>query len=154
MRYPNATERTALAWLCQQGYDESAIGYYPNWSPDFVTTDGRGWEIKRLFNGGCSFTTRQIATLRKTPDVSVVFMRDGEVEPFAVVPFATLRLPAGKIGPYSLHVHHQPDHSPTFVVYTEEDLEHWLLDQRPERRYRLMTINTAPLARDEKAVAA
>ncbi len=45
----NSAERKALAWLCTtKGYKESDIRFKNNDSPDFLTPDGQGFEVKRI----------------------------------------------------------------------------------------------------------
>lgn len=59
------TEQRAYAWLQTQGYAREDIRFQPHRSPDFVTDDGRGWEVKLFEGQTVSVTLVQLAAMRR-----------------------------------------------------------------------------------------
>jgi len=74
-------EKKAFDWLLRQGYREEDITYNPNSTPDFVTSDGRGWEVKRLYKGRIEFTKNQLEVLKKSPNITVLVFAPRSEEP-------------------------------------------------------------------------
>lgn len=46
-KYMNKTEKIAYKYLLSLGYVGSDIRFHSNISPDFVTRDGKRWEVKK-----------------------------------------------------------------------------------------------------------
>ena len=89
----NKTERLAYEWLLTQGYDSSGIIFRHRASPDFLTSDSIGWEVKLVRGSVVVFTATQVAAMAAHPGVKLLLWRDGETEPMAVVDFATAEIP-------------------------------------------------------------
>lgn len=77
----NKTELMALKWLKQQGYKDSEILKKFNSSPDFVCTDGKGYEVKFLYGDRLLFSDIQSKAL-KDNDLILVFNRDNFISKF------------------------------------------------------------------------
>jgi hypothetical protein len=84
----NATEERAYSWLLRtKMYPPDDIVFQSARSPDFLTRDGRGWEVKYVRNGTVTFYGTQLQQLREHPNVTVVCF-DRRDEPVLVAPFA------------------------------------------------------------------
>lgn len=62
----NETEKIAYKYLLSLGYADSDIRYHTNISPDFVTRDGKRWEVKKGSDKRRSiaiFTNAQLLTM-------------------------------------------------------------------------------------------
>lgn len=95
----NAAEERGYAWLLECGYRPAQIEFQPNRSPDFLTSDGRGFEVKAPTNDrGIYFETSQMRSLAGT--TVVIFDFDGTQ---TVAPFDDLKIP-GRLGRYRLRV--------------------------------------------------
>lgn len=46
----NKTEQLFFRWLLRQGYNPDDIHYRGNSALDFTTSDGKKWEVKRLYD--------------------------------------------------------------------------------------------------------
>lgn len=102
------TESAAHCWLVSQGYAPNEITFQYASSPDFVTPDGKGWEVKRPVCRVAFFGVRQIADLRRFEgDPSVLFWADGGTEPFAIAAFNELTIP-GKWNELTMRATWQP----------------------------------------------
>ncbi len=81
----NQSERKLEQLLLSRGYTPEEILYQPGKSPDFVTSDGKGWEAKRLYGEKIIFYPRQRAKLQEA-GVTVLVFHDGSDEPMAEIP--------------------------------------------------------------------
>lgn len=83
----NITEQKAYQWLLKKkGYKEQEIVFQSRKSPDFITADGYGYEIKLLYNKVVWFNKPQLELLQHMPNVFlVIFARDKD-EPIIVIP--------------------------------------------------------------------
>jgi len=86
----NKTETLAYAWLIEQGYSEADITFRHRQSPDFLTEDGKGWEVKLARQKQVVFSETQIIQLREHPDVTILIFDDPEP---LVAPFSSLLIP-------------------------------------------------------------
>lgn len=59
------TEQRAHRWLQAQGYARSEIRFQPRRSPDFLTDDGYGWEVKLIAGQTVNLTLVQLAAMRR-----------------------------------------------------------------------------------------
>lgn len=116
------TELAAHEWLRRQGYGADQIVYQHSRSPDFLTSDGRGWEVKRAFYSSVSFGARQVCDLRQPGTTTVLFWRDGETTPFVEAPFSDLPMPGLWQG-IRLHVNWAPAHHMPVVLRTTEAVD-------------------------------
>ncbi len=83
----NKTELLAYDWLQKQGY--TGVVFQRHHSPDFLTAEGVGFEVKKARNGVIFFTDGQWDSLSRHPDVRVVIFDDTE-EPLAIAEFSEL----------------------------------------------------------------
>lgn len=65
----NKSEGICFAWLKAQGYKDVDIVFSTNKSPDFVCSDGKKYEAKRLYGNQILFYSTQIDALN---DVTIV----------------------------------------------------------------------------------
>jgi len=87
----NRIEAKALQWLAKTtGLPEHLISFSNNSSPDFTTSDRRGFEIKyHRQHGSIVFWPRQWAQLQQHPDCTILVFAEDE-EPEAVIPVTQL----------------------------------------------------------------
>jgi predicted DNA binding CopG/RHH family protein len=69
------TEKIAFNWLLSSGYKITEIVHKGNGNPDFLCSDGKGYEVKS--NNDFTFTEKQVAILRDTDIILVV--KEGKV---------------------------------------------------------------------------
>jgi len=74
----NKTEQKAYRWLLQHGYSEKDIVYQRRRSPDFLTSDKKGFEVKKLYGKNViKFGPTQFSGLKSLKNVTVlVFAED------------------------------------------------------------------------------
>ena len=83
-------EEKAVRWLKGQGKE---VIYRPGKSPDFIATDGQGYEVKLLFKNGMAFHRAQINRLKAFGGVTIlVFTTEGD-EPVSQFPFDEVEVP-------------------------------------------------------------
>jgi len=81
----NKTERKAFEWLLRQGVPKSSIHYQKRKSPDFVLSDGRMIEVKRIVGNTIFFGRKQFEELKRIADkVTVLAFRDESDEPIVI----------------------------------------------------------------------
>lgn len=105
----NVVETAAFHWLQQRGYPADAIQFQYTRSPDFITADGDGWEVKRVSRRRVVFGARQICDIRRFGPTEVLIWQLGDDKPLAVVPFDELTIP-GEWGGFQLRATWQPAH--------------------------------------------
>lgn len=86
----NKTEIKGSNWLRRQGYQ--GFLFYCRQSPDFLTPDGKGFEIKLARNNTIVFFESQVQSLKGHPDVTIVVFDDTSDEPIALIPFREIPL--------------------------------------------------------------
>ncbi len=95
----NPTETATYPWLMRQGYEPEEIYFRYRLNPDFLTADGKGWEVKMPGSGGKQpgrvviFGAKQIADIRRFGPCDVLFWRLGASAPFATADFSELVIP-------------------------------------------------------------
>lgn len=69
----NRTEEVALSWIVKtSGFPRESIRYSNNTSPDFVTPDDIGYEVKRAINHKLTIDIRQWDSLAKFPNCYIL----------------------------------------------------------------------------------
>ena len=85
----NKTELKAYNWLVKQGHHiqiTNAIN-----SPDLITDDGKGYEVKLLRGGTITFSPGQLKVLKSSPyNVIVLVFRKDDIEPYKVIPISDI----------------------------------------------------------------
>jgi hypothetical protein len=77
----NKTEVMALKWLKTQGYSEEDIFHNTRASPDFMCTDGKQYEVKKVYCNTLIFTDLQLKTLNSDV-IILVFDNENFVSSF------------------------------------------------------------------------
>ena len=72
----NVTEKKGYKWLLAQGYSFDDIVFHPRRNPDFITADGNGYEVKRLYGRKIRFGTIQFEELQIFGGVKVLVFND------------------------------------------------------------------------------
>jgi hypothetical protein len=93
-----------------QGYAEGEIAYRHAQSPDFLTGDGLGWEVKTVTGRSVCFYARRVSDIRLHGNTTVLFWLPGAAAPFGVAPFGALPMP-GEWRRLLIHVIWQPSHA-------------------------------------------
>lgn len=127
------TERRAYLWLqAKQGYAADEITFHHSVSPDFTTSDGKGWEVKRLVSQGyTTFTMRQVVEFHICGGITVLFWREGATEPERVADFLELPLPGLWKG-YSLKVTVKEPHYPLRWATGPAEVQEYVAVRRAE----------------------
>lgn len=86
----NKTEVKAKHWLEKQGYKN--IIFQNRRSPDFLVSEGIGFEVKFVRRNTVTFSRRQWHQLHEHPNVKILFWADGD-EPLHIVPIGKLQEP-------------------------------------------------------------
>jgi len=99
----NITERAAYEWLQRErGYAADEITFRSRFSPDFLTSDGRGYEVKLVRHGTVTFFHSQVRALAgPNREIDVLLWRPGATEPLEVWPYSELEIP-GQRGKFRL----------------------------------------------------
>lgn len=118
----NVTETAAFNWLLNRGYSPDQITYQYASSPDFVTADGRGWEVKAPTGRVVMFGARQIADLRAFGPTTVLLWEAGHDRPFVQADFASLVIPGEWCG-FLLRATWQPARFTLQTLKTPEAVE-------------------------------
>ena len=116
------TEAAASTWLVRErGYDPEAVAFQYRTSPDFRTSDGRGWEVKRVVRGRTTFYLSQLVIFRKHAP-TVLFWADGQDEPIAESDFRALPMPGTWDG-LRIYVWHQPRYALPHPLHSAASVE-------------------------------
>ena len=91
----NQTESKAFAWLKTQGYQETDIIEQKNKTPDFITKDGVGYEVKLVYGKVIWFHEEQFELLKQQENIIVLVFRKNSDQPILQIP--TTELEIGKI---------------------------------------------------------
>jgi hypothetical protein len=78
----NKTQEKALQWLIHQGHKKEELSFRQNKSPNFITTDNKKFEVKRLYGTQVIFYNSQYQQLKQHPKTLILVFRDNEAEPF------------------------------------------------------------------------
>jgi len=84
------TEKKAYDWLMTKGYTPKDIIFQKRKNPDFLTSDGKGFEAKRLRQRTLWFTSNQFEELKAKEAVTLGF-RDESMEPFLILQASDLK---------------------------------------------------------------
>lgn len=85
----NKTEKIAYEWLEKQGKKD--IVFQGHTSPDFVDSEGFGYEIKLSRNRAITFSAGQIDKLNAFKNVIILVMDAHKLEPIAQIPIADIQ---------------------------------------------------------------
>ena len=83
----NRTQEKALHWLMQQGHKREEISFKQNHSPNFVTNDGKKFDVKRLYGTQIIFYNKQYQQLKHHPKTLILVFKENEQEPFLKLRF-------------------------------------------------------------------
>ena len=86
MNNMNKTQQKAYDWLLTQGYTSKDIVFQPRKTPDFLTSDGKGWEAKMLYGKSTVwFFDKQISLLSKLNNTFVLVFESGSKNPISII---------------------------------------------------------------------
>ncbi|RLE79767.1 MAG: hypothetical protein DRJ51_07150, partial [Thermoprotei archaeon] len=86
----NKTEKKAYRWLLRR-YSKEDIIFQRRKNPDFLTTDGKGYEAKRLYGNTIWFTQRQFEEIKNLENVTILVFSDDKDEPILTFPATMLK---------------------------------------------------------------
>jgi len=82
----NQTERKAYEWILKQGYSKKDIVFRRKKTPDFVLSDGKAYEAKRLYGKSTVwFTPSQLEDITAANATVLVFSDEAD-EPVIIIP--------------------------------------------------------------------
>ena len=87
----NKTQQKALQWLLEKGYKKEEISFKQYKSPNFITSDNKFFEVKRLYGTQIIFYNAQYKQLLKQPNTTILTFRDNESEPFLKLKFEEIK---------------------------------------------------------------
>ena len=120
----NKTEIKGYNWLLSKGYSINDIKFQCNITPDFLTSDGKGWEIKRIFARNKIFmSVLQFKRIKQMVDTQVVIFNDESAPPIFTI--ASNMIIVGKIHD-GIHVI-VPKNSVTKSLNITQKQEDWLI---------------------------
>lgn len=79
----NKTEKKAYEWLLKQGYSEDDISFSARGTPDFVCSNGKQYEAKRLYGKTIWLYEKQVEKIKDVDGVVVIF--GNEIEPVLII---------------------------------------------------------------------
>lgn len=83
----NISEKIAFNYLCENGYTENDIRFQCHKSPDFITSDNKLWEVKRLARNSIYFTYNQMSEFPEH-DVNVIITTNKEI--ICIMPYSEI----------------------------------------------------------------
>jgi len=90
----NKSEQKAYNWLLKQDVKPSDITFRGSRTPDFILADGRGFEVKRLYEGKNSkkiiFSSRQFKSMEEAGNTQILVFSDAQEEPVAIIPLSAM----------------------------------------------------------------
>jgi hypothetical protein len=82
----NKTETKAYNWLLNKGYKPKDIVFQKRNTPDYLTSDRKGYEVKLKYGSSIWFYRNQIDALKSMDDAEIlVFDKESET-PFLIIP--------------------------------------------------------------------
>lgn len=84
----NISEQKAYRWLQYQGY--KGIVFRARVTPDFITEDGKGFEVKKARNNSIWFSYGQFESLQEMSNTDILVYDDDET-PIAIIPFNEIK---------------------------------------------------------------
>ena len=102
----NKIEIVALEWLSRfTGFSKDDIKFSNNSSPDFLTPDGQGFEVKRCWGYHGNYFTiynRQWQYLLEHPNCRILLFSDKNL-PDAIIPLSELPIGINRWGIYKVY---------------------------------------------------
>jgi len=91
----NKSEQKAYNWLLKQGVKPSDITFRGSRTPDFILADGRGFEVKRLYEGRDGkkiiFSSRQFKSMEEAGNTQILVFSNVDEEPVAIIPVSAVK---------------------------------------------------------------
>ena len=84
----NITEQKAHRWLQYQGY--KGITFQQRTTPDFITEEGKKFEIKVIRGNTIWFSEGQFQSLRDNAPDTTILVFDNKDTPIAIIPFSEI----------------------------------------------------------------
>lgn len=86
----NKTEAKAYNWLTDK-FKGLEIVFQRRINPDFIDSNGNGYEVKLLRGNAITFSEGQLEKLIKFGKVTIILMNDKNPEPIALIPIKELK---------------------------------------------------------------
>jgi len=99
----NKTEQLAKEWLMRHGYTEDDIIFQSATSPDFILSDGKSIEVKKVNNHTLAIYQSQWEQLQAQADCSIAIFNNISIEPLAVISVCEINPPLFKKNGYVFH---------------------------------------------------
>lgn len=80
----NITEKKAYAWLLAQGINHQNIHFQQRDSPDFILSDGQGFEVKRIRNSTIYLGKNQFNQLKAKKECKVLAYSEKDENPIII----------------------------------------------------------------------
>jgi len=87
----NKVETKAYNWLQKKGLSETDIIYQARRNPDFLTSDGKGYEAKKIYGKTLWFSSNQFEQLSNMTNVTILGFTDDKEEPTLILAASELR---------------------------------------------------------------
>ena len=81
----NKSEEKGYRWLLKQGYKEKDIVYQRR-GIDFLCSDGKKYEVKRVYGSMIWFHSEQLKEIRDERECVVLVIRDEKEDPVTIIP--------------------------------------------------------------------
>ena len=98
------TEQLTKEWLMRHGYTEDDIIFQSATSPDFILSDGKSIEVKKVKNHTLAIYQNQWEQLQAQADCSIAIFNDISVEPLAVIRVCEIKPPVSKKNGYVIKI--------------------------------------------------
>jgi len=100
----NKTEQLAKEWLMRHGYTEDDIIFQSATSPDFILSDGKSIEVKKVNNHTLAIYQSQWEQLQAQADCSIAIFNNISIEPLAVISVCEINPPLFKKNGYVIKI--------------------------------------------------
>jgi len=98
------TEQLTKEWLMRHGYKEDDIIFQSATSPDFILSDGKSIEVKKVNNHTLTIYQSQWEQLQAQADCSIAIFNDISIEPLAVIKVCEIKPPMFKKNGYVIKI--------------------------------------------------
>ena len=83
----NKSEIKGLNWLISNGYSEQEIVFQARRTPDFLTSDGKGWEVKKVYGKNTFWMSiSQFERIKLMKNTTIVIFNDEFDTPITTIP--------------------------------------------------------------------
>lgn len=94
-KYSNITEEKGYKYLLSKGYSETDIVFQRRDSPDFLTADNKGFDVKRKYGNVIWFSESQFLKIKSLDNIEILVFNDESNLP--ITKFSSKELEPNKI---------------------------------------------------------